>query len=476
MHRSVEAKLGAGSIRVTCAVAVALCAAAGVSGCVLAPEGTAAEQTKLKAAGQPFEPPIEDRTLPPVPEPADWREVLRRGFMANGDLESAYFEWKAALARVDQAAIWPNSNVAVSYSYLFSSGEMKAWDRSTFGLGFDPSMNLLLPFKTRAAAKVSLEAAREAGERFRAAKFELQRRVLGAYLDLALTDEKIRIARDNLQLLKLLTGSAASRVGTGAPLQDLLKAQTDSQMAENELANLQAEAESMRSMLNGMLARDARAGLQLPASLPAPRPLAADDARLIAVAVDQNPELAGLARQVAGRQDAIELARLAYLPDLNPSASFTGGVSQTLGAMAMLPTTLPAIRAMVADNLAMSRASEAMLRQTRQDRGASFVANLYFMRNAERQAQLYRQRLVPAAQQLVNSSREAYASGMMGFADLIDSERMLIAVRLMAAEAQVEREKRLAELEALAGVDIETLGQPVVDAQAAPVAASQAAR
>jgi cobalt-zinc-cadmium efflux system outer membrane protein len=43
---------------------------------------------------------------------------------------------------------------------------------------------------------------------------------------------------------------------------------------------------------------------------------------------------------------------------------------------------------------------------------------------------------------------------------LIDSERTYIAVRAMVAEAQVQREKRLAELEALAGTDIETLGQP----------------
>jgi hypothetical protein len=43
--------------------------------------------------------------------------------------------------------------------------------------------------------------------------------------------------------------------------------------------------------------------------------------RLIAVGVDENPELAGLARQVAGRIDAIELARLTYLPDLVPFAS-----------------------------------------------------------------------------------------------------------------------------------------------------------
>jgi hypothetical protein len=48
----------------------------------------------------------------------------------------------------------------------------------------------------------------------------------------------------------------------------------------------------------------------------------------------------------------------------------------------------------------------------------------------------------------------------VGFADLIDSEWMLISVRRMVAQAQIEREKRLVELETLAGVDIETLGRP----------------
>jgi outer membrane protein TolC len=82
------------------------------------------------------------------------------------------------------------------------------------------------------------------------------------------------------------------------------------------------------------------------------------------------------------------------------------------------------------------------------------------MRNAERQTELYRARVVPAVQQLLSNSRQAYAAGTMTFADLIDSERTYVAIRAMVAEAQVGREKRLAELEALAGVDIETLGQP----------------
>lgn len=429
------------------------------AGCVLAPQGTVEEQAKLQLASVSFETPIDARQLPALPTPAGWRDVLHRAFLANGDLESAYFSWKAALADVNVAATWPNSNATLSFGYLFSSGNMKSWDRTSISGGFDPSVPLRLPVKVQVAGKVALEAAREAGEKFRAVKFDLQRRVLLAYLGLALTDEKIRIERDNLTILRLLTTSAAYRAQTGGPLQDLLRAQIELQLAENELSNLQAAAASQRGTLNGLLARDGNAPLRLPPSLPSPRPVAADDARLIAVAVDQNPELAGLARQVAGRGDALELARLAYLPDIIPSTGFTGSISQTLGAMLMLPTTLPAIRGTIDEAAAMQRSSEAILRQTRRDRAASFIANLYLMRNAERQTDFYRLRVVPAAQQLLMTSRQEYAAGTVVFADLIDSERTYITVRFLVAESRIEREKRLADLEALAGVDIETLGR-----------------
>lgn len=443
-----------------------------LGGCVLAPPGTTEEQARLHEVSERFEPPVEDRELPILPARASWRDVLHRAFLANGELESAYFEWKAALIQINQAAAWPNSKVAVGYSYMFSPENMKAWNRMTISGGFDPSMNLSLPIKAETAGKVALEAAKEAGEKFRAVKFELQRKVLNAYLDLALIKEKIRIERENVNLLKLLTSSAAVRAQAGGPLQDQLKAQTEWELAKNNLLSLEAEAHSMRSQLNGILALDPNARWDIPATLPSPRPVIRDDARLIAVAVDRNPELAALARQVAGRIDAISLAWLAYLPDFNPSGSVNGNISQTVAIMVMLPTTLPQIQAAIDNAEAMARSSEAILRQTEKNRAASFVANLYFMRNAERKTSFYRRRVVPIVEQLINSSRQAYAAGTVGFADLIDSKRMYISIRLLVAEARIEREKRLAELEALAGVDIETLGQSTVAEAEQPEQAS----
>ncbi|CAN5338822.1 hypothetical protein BH09PLA1_BH09PLA1_00220 [soil metagenome] len=438
---------------------LAVAASLALSGCVLAPKGTKAEQAKLELASRPFEPAAESRQLPELPTPADWRSMLQRAFLANGELESAYFDWKASMARIDQAAAWPNSNASVGFSYMFSPGKMKSWDRTTVSAGY-PGMSLSLPIKPQTAGKVALEAARASGERFRAIKFDLQQNILKAYLDLALTEEKARIQQDNVAVLKALASSAANRVQAGGTQQDLLKAQIEAQLAENELGNLEAEARSRRASLNGMLARDLDAPLVLATALPEPRPVITDDARLILVAVDENPELASLARLVAGRTDAIELARLQFLPDFNPSAGFTGSVSQFAGVMLALPTNVPSIRGAINEAKAMWRSADAAARQTKRDRAASFIAALYIMRNSERQVELFDKRISPAARQLLASSQQAYASGAVGFVDLIDSERTLIAVRVLVAEARIEREKRLAELEALAGTDVETLGQP----------------
>jgi outer membrane protein TolC len=428
-------------------------------GCVLAPPGYDSEQRRLGQHSREFEPPINKRNLPPLPSPASWQDVLRQAFLANGELEAAYFDWKAAVTRIDQAASWPNSNLAVGYGYMFSGGNIKAWDRSTFAFGPDPAMNLQLPIKPAQAGKAALQDARAAGYRFLALKFDLQRRVLYGYYDLALVEERIRIQRKNVELLLAVSESAAARVRVGGSQHDLLKAKIEHRLAENDLRNIEAEGRSARAMLNGLMSRPPEAPLNLPPALPAARPVP-DDARLIAMGADQNPELAALAAQVIGRQDALELARLRYIPDINPQFGFTGAISQTLGAMVMLPTNLPAIRGAIAESNAMIRSSQATSRQTARDRAASFVAALYFMRNAQRQVEFLQDTIGPLAQEAMNNSGASYAAGTAPYAEILDSQRTLLNVRLMIAQVRIEREKRLAELESLAGTDIETLGRP----------------
>lgn len=430
------------------------------SGCVLAPPETNHEKARLDDAGKPFEPAVENRETPELPDTPTWREVLRRAFLTNGELEASYFQWKAAMYRIDQAATWPNSNVSLGFSYLFSGEKMKSWDRTTISAGFDPAMNLSFPTKTMQAGKVALDDARAAGLKFEQDKFNLQKKVLEAWLDYARMAELERIEKDNVELLKLLSDTAAARVQAGGPQQDLLKAQIQYRLAENELATMQSQLDSMRAMLNAMVARDPNAPLQPPPELPEPRPIPVGDDRIIAVAVDRNKELAGLARQVEGRRDALELARMRWIPDINPTAGFTGSIEQFVGAAIMLPTTGPMIEGAINESRANLRAQEAMLRQGKLDRSAQVVAALLLARNAERQSALFEKIVLPQAQQTLDSARQSYAAATLAFIELIDAQRTLLDVRRIIAEARITREKALAELESLICADVETLAAP----------------
>jgi outer membrane protein TolC len=427
------------------------------SGCVLAPKSAADERARLQAAGQAYRAPAEQRDLPDLPSDPAWQDALHRAFLANGDLESSYFEWAAAVHRVQQAGSYPNTPVSLGFSYMFSGGRMKSFDRTTISAGPDPMESLAFPSKVYQGAKVALDDARAAGQRFVAAKFDLQRRVLNAWYDYALMAERVRIAKRNLALLGLIRDITAARVGAGAPQQELLRADIEHRRAEDELLGLHSRLPPMRAMLNAMMARPANAALEPPRELPAARPLPADDSRLLALASENNPDLVALAERVRGRQDAIELARLQYIPDINPTLGLTGTASQLVGIAISIPTFLPRVRAMVEEAKADLRGIEAVRRQTSFDRSAQVVATLYAIRNSERHTRLFEQLVIPASERIVENARQAYTGGTGSFIDLIDTQRTLLDVRLTAAEARASREKSLADLEALLALDAETL-------------------
>ncbi len=443
---------------------------AALGGCALEPPGAEAERSRLANAGTAYETSIEARTLPELPESPTWRDALHRALLANGELEAAYFEWQAAVQRVEMASAYPNSNVQLGYSYMFSSERMKSFDRQTFSAGFDPSMSLELPSKVRQRGRLALDEARAAGEKFRAMKFDVQRRVLSSWAELERLARAREIQRERLALARLGMDLVRAAARAGGVQRDLVRAEEGLRTLENALLTLDAEHSATRAMLNAMLARDPHAPLS-PAP-DRPRAFAASDDQVLLAAAERNPELGALAQQVRGRADALELARLRWLPDVSASIMATGSVSQALDAMVMLPTAVREIRGGIREAEAMLRAGEAMLRQARSDRAATVVGTLVALRNDERQGAFFEGTLLPLGERAAALARRAYASGAGSYADVIEAEGMSLDVRSMIAEARASREKRLAELEALMGTDIETVacGVPAASIPSAAIA------
>jgi cobalt-zinc-cadmium efflux system outer membrane protein len=435
------------------AAALVLAPALLLSGCALRPAGERAERKRIEDAGAGYLGRVEPPPLPQKPGPEDY---LRHAFLRNSELEARYWEWRQAIERVPQVSSPPNA--AVPFSYLFSAGQMKAWDRTTLGISNDPMTNIPFPSKLATAGRKALEEARAAGRRFEEAKFRLQGEVLSNYYELALHGELFRIQEENVALLRLVVGQAAARVQGGLATQaDLLKAQTELDLAENDLVTLHAQLPSLEAKMDALLGRPLGAPVPIPESLPPPRPLEVADAQLIRVGSERSPELQALAHEVEGREEALSLARQAYIPDLNLSFSFTGSVSQTVGGMLVLPTRLEAIRAGVEEARAGLRAARATRAHYERNLAASFVLNLYLLRNSERQAALFEGTILPRARQTVEIAQSGYAAGRLGFADLLESQRTLLNVRVAVAELKMEREKTLAAIETWSAVDLEVL-------------------
>jgi outer membrane protein TolC len=76
---------------------------------------------------------------------------------------------------------------------------------------------------------------------------------------------------------------------------------------------------------------------------------------------------------------------------------------------------------------------------------------LFGLRDADRKIDLYRDTLLPKAEQNVKVTELAFTSDKATFLDLIDSQRILLGFQLEHKRALADRAQRVAEIEMLTG-------------------------
>jgi outer membrane protein TolC len=76
---------------------------------------------------------------------------------------------------------------------------------------------------------------------------------------------------------------------------------------------------------------------------------------------------------------------------------------------------------------------------------------LFSLRDADRKVGLYREAIIPRAEQAAAAALAGYRAGRVQLADLVDAERVLIQFRLDYARTVANRAQRLAELEMMVG-------------------------
>jgi outer membrane protein TolC len=428
-----------------------LCICLIAAGCTaFVPRETERERARLEEAEEPFAASHATRELPPLADDASIDAVLAYAFRSNAELEVAYFEWAAALARVPQAASLPDPGF--SFDYLFSDEKMSRWDRSTLGA----SQMIPHPGKLTRAARIALDEAVAARRRLEARKFALQADVVAGWLELWRVERSAEIDEQNLALLQQFAVLTRELVAVGrAPQADASKADLEVASAQNRLLTRRAERPAALAALNALLSRSAAAPLR--STVTAPEVRLPEDAVLVSLAAERNPELEALAAQVRGRESAVELARLSYVPDLQIGVDVRGSMDRMLTAMITLPLQLPRIQAGIEEARASLRAAQAALRARGDQIGAQLALELFLARDSERQLALFREVLIPRARDVVSATEMVYATGGASFLELLDAQRSLLALELDTLELRAIRGTAAAALEALCAIDFETV-------------------
>jgi cobalt-zinc-cadmium efflux system outer membrane protein len=389
-------------------------------------------------------------------------EYLSEAALHNPDLESAFHRWKAALEKIPQVKALPDPRF--TFAYYIRNVETRVGPQEARVALFQtfPWFGVL-----DLREDVAAHEANAAKAQYDALKLKIFYDVKNAFYEYAYLAQSLQITREDIELLRYFESVARARYSAGAtPFADVVKTQVQLSRLEDRLKTLQ----DLRRPLMAKLA----ASTNLPPNTEFPWPpevpvmiLCVTDEELFRDLPEYSPQLKRFEYLEAREKAGIQLAEKDFYPDV------TFGVEDIITGSAMNPATLDsgkdAVIASVTVNLpfwwekrkaavregraklaSATKGAEALKRSLLSDMELA----LYKYRDAQRKIDLYRNTLIPKAEESLGVTLEAFQAGTRSSLDLIDAEKTLLEFELSYIRALADQAQRLAELEWLLGKEI----------------------
>jgi outer membrane protein, heavy metal efflux system len=374
----------------------------------------------------------------------------------NPMIKAARAKWEMTKARVPQASAWEDLRLG----FDATAGRFVDVPRNAF---MDQTVMLEqeLPVsgKNRSRARAATAEAGAVFEEFRRAELDVVSRVRASYSRLANGYAQLEVNRRNEELLNQFINISQSRYETGAATQsDVLLAQTDLAKLLETRTEIQRGISEEQSMLNVLMNRRAQAPLGQPVGLVF-TPHAFSLERLQALALIRRPEIQRAQSVIEAARFGVELAHRQWLPDpmVNVKAQRYNGAGQAVSELDFgfsLPLPLVNQKKYSSGVLEAQKGLENAQHEfdARQTEALGLVRDqLKKIQTAANQYELYRDKLIPLANETVEASRAAYEAATGGFLELVTARRTLQDVESMALNRLAEYKVAIAELEAITG-------------------------
>ena len=375
-----------------------------------------------------------------------------RAFLAlveahNPELAAAQQQRPLAEADLLIARSYPNPDIELSAGPWRSRIGGAAGNATGFGI----MQPIELP-----SVRAPRIAASEAGVASAGAFVDSVRLTIGfqarqAYIDVLRRQEDERIGRDNVELLTQIRDRVLKRVEVGeAPRFELVRAESESLVAENTLAAYRLRLEEARATLRRLTANALPAQFELSEALPgvgdAP-PLAALQAEIVAA----HPTLRGLGAEQERARRRLEQERALSAPQ--PSVRFSDSRdpemrSATLGLMLTIPLWNRR-EGQIAQARAAIDLATAQLEQQRVQLLRELDSAYARLSIARRQIQTFEAGLLRSAEAALQAAEAAYRFGERSFLEVLDAQRTLRVVKADYNQTRFERISAWLDIERL---------------------------
>jgi outer membrane protein TolC len=320
---------------------------------------------------------------------------------------------------------------------------------------FGLSQMFFFPGKRSLKEEMAARDAQGLADLYNAAKLRLAAKIKELYYDLFLAHKTIDILKERTDLFSRVEDAATARYASGmGSQQEVIMAQTEKYMLLEKEEMQQQKIDAVQGMLNTTMGREVNHQLGRPEETSqTPLSLTLDES--LSLAKERSPEVKAKEKMVQGAEAKVKLARKEYYPDVTISANYfyrTGPFLDMWNLTASIP--LPIYQKTKQDQALLE--AKASLSEAKQELQAtdymlaSAIRDSYSMaKTAGRLMALYKDGLIPKAQQDVQLALSGYVAGKTEALTVTTRLKALLDVELLYWAQYAEREKAIARLEAL---------------------------
>ena len=390
--------------------------------------------------------------------------LVEESLQRNPLIHQAWSHFRAAQQKVPQVTALPDPTIGLTLHARTPETRTGPQTRSI-------AVSQKIPWFGKLAdqGRIAGNDAEIRSEMAMARRAEVIRQVKLGYYDLGYLDHAIGIIGEEEQLLRHYESLTQARYSQGAGLQQAaIRLQAEITRVLNRRQDLLRQRLEVEATLNAL--RDRPQYDAIPLVLLGEHPFVqVDSDRLHAMGRSNRTEVKVARLQMESRDHGIRLARRQYWPDLVVGASWgaVSGRRDLAGRQNPPPdngkdvysftigVNIPVFRsrydAAVQEASARREAARQAYRNTINEVDLAIRSIGLRLTMVEEQIALFEKALLPQAEQALRSAEEAYSTGAAGVLDLLDSEEVLLDVRLGLARLKTDYMKALADMERAIG-------------------------